>query len=78
MPDGYRWGWSYVRHFIHSRSYCYRRVFGVLPVLALDPTYDDDGKSFVPKDVAFIEAGGWDAPERLLKPPGVNIQQAEF
>ncbi|HEY7217525.1 MAG TPA: M3 family oligoendopeptidase, partial [Candidatus Binatia bacterium] len=23
MPDGYRWGWSYIPHFIHSRFYCY-------------------------------------------------------
>jgi oligoendopeptidase F len=78
MPDGYRWGWSYIPHFIHSRFYCYSYVFGQLLVLALYRMYKDGGKSFVPKYLALLEAGGSDTPEALLKPLGVNIHEAAF
>ena len=78
MPEGYRWGWSYIPHFIHSRFYCYSYVFGQLLVLALYRMYKDQGKSFVPKYLTLLEAGGSAAPEELLKPLGVNIHDAEF
>jgi oligoendopeptidase F len=78
MPEGYRWGWSYIPHFIHSRFYCYSYVFGQLLVLALYRMYKVEGKSFVPKYLALLEAGGSAAPETLLKPLGVNIREAEF
>jgi oligoendopeptidase F len=47
-------------------------------VLALYRTYKEEGKSFVPKYLALLEAGGSDTPEALLKPLGVNIHEAEF
>jgi oligoendopeptidase F len=78
MPDSYRWGWSYIPHFIHSRFYCYSYVFGQLLVLALYRMYKDEGKSFVPKYIALLEAGGSDTPDALLKPLGVDIHQPEF
>ena len=78
MPEGYRWGWSYIPHFIHSRFYCYSYVFGQLLVLALYRMYKDQGKSFVPKYLALLEAGGSATPEDLLKPLGVNTHRPEF
>jgi oligoendopeptidase F len=78
MPDGYRWGWSYIPHFIHSRFYCYAYVFGQLLVLALYRMYREQGKSFVPKYLALLEAGGSDTPENLLKPLNVDIHDAAF
>ena len=78
MPEGYRWGWSYIPHFIHSRFYCYSYVFGQLLVLALYRMYKDEGKSFVPKYIALLEAGGSDTPDALLQPLGVDIHKAEF
>lgn len=78
MPDGYRWGWSYIPHFIHSRFYCYSYVFGQLLVLALYRMYREEGKSFVPKYLALLEAGGSDSPEALLKPLGVDIHDPKF
>jgi len=78
MPESYRWGWSYIPHFIHSRFYCYSYVFGQLLVLALYRMYKDEGKGFVPKYIGLLEAGGSDTPEALLKPLGVDIHQAEF
>ena len=67
IVDGYRWGWSYIPHFIHSRFYCYSYVFGQLLVLALYRMYKDQGKSFVPKYLALLEAGGSDSPQALLR-----------
>jgi oligoendopeptidase F len=78
MPEGYRWGWSYIPHFIHSRFYCYSYVFGQLLVLALYRTYREEGKSFVPKYLALLEAGGSDSPEALLRPLGVDIHDPNF
>jgi oligoendopeptidase F len=78
MPEGYRWGWSYIPHFIHSRFYCYSYVFGQLLVLALYRMYREQGKSFVPKYLALLEAGGSDSPEALLKPLDVDIHDAKF
>lgn len=78
MPEGYRWGWSYIPHFIHSRFYCYSYVFGQLLVLALYRMYKDEGKSFVPKYIALLEAGGSATPDELLKPLGVDIHKKEF
>jgi len=78
IADGYRWGWSYIPHFIHSRFYCYSYVFGQLLVLALYRMYKEQGKSFVPKYLALLEAGGSDSPEALLRPLGVDIHEREF
>ena len=78
MPEGYRWGWSYIPHFIHSRFYCYSYVFGQLLVLALYRMYREQGQSFVPKYLALLQAGGSDSPEALLKPLGVNIYDPDF
>jgi oligoendopeptidase F len=78
MPEGYRWGWSYIPHFIHSRFYCYSYVFGQLLVLALYRMYREQGESFVPKYLALLEAGGSDSPEALLKPLGVDIHDSGF
>ena len=40
--------------------------------------YKDESKSFVPKYLALLEAGGSHTPEALLKPLGVDIHKAEF
>ena len=78
MPEGYRWGWSYIPHFIHTPFYCYSYVFGQLLVLALYRMYREEEKSFVPKYLALLEAGGSDSPEALLQPLGVDIHDPKF
>jgi oligoendopeptidase F len=78
IPDNYRWGWSYIPHFIHSRFYCYSYVFGQLLVLSLYRMYRETGRSFLPKYIALLEAGGSDSPEALLKPLDVDIHDPKF
>ncbi|MBI4537857.1 MAG: M3 family oligoendopeptidase [candidate division NC10 bacterium] len=78
MTEQYRWGWSYIPHFIHTRFYCYSYVFGELLVLSLYRQYKAEGNAFVPKYLALLEAGGSDAPEVLLGRVGVDIRAADF
>jgi oligoendopeptidase F len=78
FTDGYRWGWSYIPHFIHSRFYCYSYVFGELLVLSLYRRYKEEGASFVPRYIALLEAGGSDSPEALLAPLGVDFHDPAF
>jgi len=78
IPEGYRWGWSYIPHFIHTRFYCYAYVFGELLVLALYRMYREQGAAFVPRYLALLEAGGSDAPDALLTPLGVDFRDPAF
>jgi oligoendopeptidase F len=40
--------------------------------------YREEGKSFVPKYLGLLEAGGSESPEALLKPLGVDIHDPNF
>jgi oligoendopeptidase F len=40
--------------------------------------YREEGKSFVSRYLALLEAGGSDSPEALLEPLGVNIHDRNF
>lgn len=78
MIPSYRWGWSYIPHFIHSRFYCYSYVFGELLVLALYRQYQEQGAAFVPQYLELLRAGGSKAPDVALAPLGVEIDNPEF
>jgi oligoendopeptidase F len=74
----YRWGWTYISHFIHSRFYCYSYSFGELLTLALFQRYMDEGDSFVPGYLRLLEKGGSQRPEHALAQLGIDINQPEF
>ena len=78
MVPAYRWGWSYIPHFIHSRFYCYSYVFGELLVLALYRQYQEEGASFVPRYLQLLASGGSAAPDVVTAPLGVNIDDPTF
>lgn len=78
MIEPYRWGWSYISHFIHSRFYCYSYVFGELLTLALYQKYLEEGESFVPKYMKLLSLGGSDEPGKMLQPLGINLADAGF
>lgn len=78
LTDGYRWGWSYIPHFINSRFYCYSYVFGELLVLALYSLYREQGRSFVPTYSQLLERGGSEAPHELLRPFGIDFRDDGF
>lgn len=74
----YRWGWSYIPHFIHSRFYCYSYPFGELLTLALYQRYLDQGEDFVPGYFRLLESGGSQRPEYALAQMCIDINQPEF
>lgn len=78
MIPAYRWGWTYISHFIHSRFYCYSYPFGELLTLALFQRYLDEGEAFVPGYMRLLESGGAQRPEHALAQIGVDISQPEF
>ncbi len=78
MIEPYRWGWSYISHFIHARFYCYSYVFGELLVLALYQRYLLEGEAFIPKYLELLAGGGSDKPQNLLDPLGIDLNDANF
>jgi oligoendopeptidase F len=73
-----QWYWAAIPHFIHTRFYCYAYTFGALLVLALFDRYEQEGKSFIPRYVQWLETGGADSPENMTKKIGLDIRRAEF
>lgn len=78
LDENYRWGWSYIPHFINTPFYCYAYSFGELLVLALYRMHQEQGKDFVPGYVHLLEQGGSGSPADLLNGIGVNIADPTF
>ncbi len=76
-PD-FKWEWLYIPHFYHTPFYCYAYSFGNLLVLSLYQQYIEEGKSFVPKYLQLLSAGGSQKPEELLKGIGMDITKDSF
>jgi oligoendopeptidase F len=78
MFEPYRWGWSYIPHFIHTPFYCYAYVFGELLVLSLYRMYQEEGAAFVPRYLTLLESGSSASPQALLSRVGANIAEPAF
>jgi oligoendopeptidase F len=78
MIPAYRWGWSYISHFIHSRFYCYSYTFAELLVLALFRKYRDEGEAFKPGYRALLESGGALSPTDTARLAGIDITDSGF
>ena len=76
MIPAYRWGWSYISHFIHSRFYCYSYTFAELLVLALFQKYREDGDAFKPGYRALLESGGALSPADTARLAGIDINDS--
>jgi oligoendopeptidase F len=78
MIPAYRWGWSYISHFIHSRFYCYSYTFAELLVLALFQNYRQQGEAFKPGYQALLESGGALSPADTALLAGIDITDSGF
>ena len=58
LPEGYRFGWSYIPHFINTRFYTYAYSFAHLASLVLYALYREQGEAFVgPTSSSWARAG---------------------
>ncbi|HEY3614813.1 MAG TPA: M3 family oligoendopeptidase [Gaiellales bacterium] len=73
LPEGYRLGWAYIPHFIHTRFYTYAYVFAHLASLALAAKYREDGDAFVGPYLDFLAIGGAASPQEQLASIGLDI-----
>jgi len=78
VSDDFIWEWVYIPHFYHSPFYCYAYAFGNLLVLSLFNMYKKEGKSFIPKYLNLLSAGGSKNPESLLNEIGFDISNKLF
>jgi oligoendopeptidase F len=78
MSPSYRFGWSYIPHFVHSRFYCYAYAFGELLTLALFQRYRAEGPAFLPHYVELLASGGSRDPAELLTTLGFDITDPAF
>jgi len=78
MIEPYRWGWSYISHFIHTRFYCYSYTFAELLVLSLFQQYQSLGASFVPTYTAILKSGGSRSPADTVRPAGIDFTDPGF
>jgi oligoendopeptidase F len=78
MIPAYKWGWSYISHFIHSRFYCYSYTFAELLVLALFQKYREEGESFKPGYRLLLESGGSLSPADTARLAGIDITASDF
>jgi oligoendopeptidase F len=77
LPGGYRFGWSYIPHFIHVRFYTYAYAFAHLVAFSLLARYREDPERFVPAYLEFLSSGASRPPQDLLAPLGVDLRDPE-
>jgi len=75
MNPAYRWGWSYIPHFIHTRFYCYAYTFGQLLVLGLYQRWVEEGDSFVPRFLELLAKGGAEDPAEACAAVGIQLDE---
>lgn len=75
MNPAYRWGWSYIPHFIHTRFYCYAYTFGQLLVLGLYQRWVEEGDAFVPRFLELLAKGGSEDPADACAAVGIKLDE---
>jgi oligoendopeptidase F len=78
VSTDFQWEWLYIPHFYHTPFYCYAYSFGNLLVLSLFNQYKKEGKSFIPKYIKILSAGGSEKPDQLLNKIGIDISRSDF
>lgn len=78
ISDEFRWEWVSIPHIYHTPFYVYAYSFGQLLVMALYRQFQAEGKSFVPRYIRLLSAGGSKSPENILTEAGIDFRKREF
>ena len=78
ISDEFRWEWVSIPHFYHTPFYVYAYAFGQLLVLSLYQRFKKEGESFKPGYIKILEAGGSQAPVKILSEAGIDISSKKF
>ncbi|MBI2547322.1 MAG: M3 family oligoendopeptidase [Candidatus Aenigmarchaeota archaeon] len=78
VPREFEWEWTTIPHIYGAPFYCYSYPFGTLLTLALYDQYRNEGRSFVPKYLEILSAGGSESPARTLGRVGIDIKDPRF
>jgi oligoendopeptidase F len=78
VSDSYRLWWSYIPHVIHAPGYVYAYAYGQLLALSAYGRYHDEGRSFVPRYLELLAAGGSKRPEELVAIVGIDLTDPGF
>ena len=78
LEDEFKWEWITIPHIYNAPFYTYAYSFGQLLVLALYQQYQLEGAPFIPRYLKILSYGGSDAPAKILREAGLEIDTAAF
>ena len=78
LSEDFRAEWLAIPHIYHTPFYVYAYAFGQLLVLSLYQQFRDEGRSFIPRYLEILAAGGSDSPMSTLGKAGIDVRQRTF
>jgi oligoendopeptidase F len=78
LADEFKWEWLSISHIYNDPFYTYAYSFGQLLVLALYQQYRLEGAAFIPRYLRILTYGGSEAPAKILREAGLEIDTAAF
>jgi oligoendopeptidase F len=78
LSEDFRAEWLAIPHIYHTPFYVYAYAFGQLLVLSLYQQFREEGRSFIPRYLEILAAGGSDSPMSTLGKAGIDVRQRTF
>lgn len=78
LTGGYRHGWKYIPHFVHSPFYCYAYAYAQLVVLSLYARYRQEGPGFAGRYFEMLSLGGSKRPGEIAAICGLDLEAKGF
>jgi oligoendopeptidase F len=78
VSDEFRWEWVSIPHIFQVPFYVYAYTFGQLLVFSLYQQYKEEGKTFIPRYLEILAAGGSEAPSMVLRNAGIDMNSRDF